>query len=86
MFHHPQNLLTAGAENSPKISANFSLSGSKEKLAELFGYYCYSNNNTQQQKRQGNKTSKDPSTVDILVLIPVAAQQVLECIFYTHVC
>ncbi len=27
-------------KNSPKISANFSLSGSKRKLAELFGYYC----------------------------------------------
>lgn len=41
MFPHPQNSLTAGAENSPKISANFSLSGSKGKLAELFGYYSY---------------------------------------------
>lgn len=86
MFPIPQNLLTAGADNSPKFSANFSLLRGQEKLAELFGYYCYSNNSTQQQKRQGNKTSKDPSTVDILVLIPVAAQQVLECIFYTHVC
>ena len=76
MFPHPQNSLAAGAENSPKISANFSLCCGQEKLAELFGYYCYSNNSAQQQNRQGNKTSKDPSSVDILVLIPVAAQQV----------
>ena len=34
------DLLTAGAGNSPKISANFSLSEDDEKLAELFGYYC----------------------------------------------
>ena len=37
MFPHPPNLLTAGAENSPKISANFLLSESEAKLAELFG-------------------------------------------------
>jgi len=40
MSPHLQNLLAAGAGNPPKFSANFSLSGSKGKLAELFGYYC----------------------------------------------
>jgi len=55
MFPHPLNSLTAGAENSPKFSANFSLFGSKGKLAELFGYYCYSNNSIDQQKEQEKK-------------------------------
>ena len=34
MFPHPPKSLTAGAENSPKISANFLLSEGEEKLAE----------------------------------------------------
>ena len=63
-------------KNLPKFSANFSLSGSKRKLAELFGYYCYSNNSTNQQNGQEKSYLKNPSIVDILVLIPVAAQQV----------
>ena len=32
----------------------------QKKLAEQFGYYCYSNNSTQQQNGQGNKVSQRP--------------------------
>ena len=69
-----------------EIFGEFFFVPEQEKLAELFGYYCYSNNSAQQQNRQGNKTSKDPSTVDIWAWFPVAAQRIFYSIFESYVC
>ena len=86
MFPPSPKLTHSRCRKFAEIFGEFFFVPEQEKLAELFGYYCYSNNSAQQQNRQGNKTSKDPSTVDILVLIPVAAQQVFPVVFETLVC
>ena len=86
MFPHPLKLTHSRCRKFAENFGEFFFVLGQEKLAELFGYYCYSNNSIQQQNGQGNKTARTPSIIDILVLIPVAAQQVLGGVFYTPVC
>ena len=72
MFLHPQNLLTTGAENSPKFSANFSFFRGAEEIsrtvrliiAKAIIVHC----NLQGKERQS------ASTIDFLDWISVAAQ------------
>ena len=46
MFPHPPKLTHSRYRKFAEIFGEFFFVPGQEKLAELFGYYCYSNNST----------------------------------------